>query len=559
MARRLIKSIRIEKFRSLNKQDIACEAVTIFSGKNNSGKSNILKALNLFFNGESSYDSPYQHSKDFNIAFTGHMPGRREIVITVNFFGQGSAALKDDFSITRRFGRTEIGPYEYHSTNKDIEAMLYPGEGDPDGNVMRQFTTFKNKTNYIYVPAVRDKAFVRRLFQLFEMVINGTSKKTFDRALSSLNKVLDDKSRAVSRQFEEMMRLSTRAKLSTSPEDVLDAIGIEVESGISVRKHNDEIAKQFVDLFSTGDGILMSYVPHFLNYIANEQTNRNFIWGFEEPENSLEYAKTQVLARKFVDEFSKTSQIFLTTHSPAFINLETKPHTAIYRVFINPLDDKRLSQVVTIQEMQQRLLKTGDSQRDLLSEELGNTKLSLEVERHISEFQQREKELKDTIDSLTRPIIYSEGNNLVYLSVAKGFFDPEGDYEIVDCGGKKRMKNLYDQASVQEPRHKMVFIWDADCSGYRDLAETEAVLPIVLDSHRSNRFIVSGIEASLPESEVLSNKSRFYTEEALPNGGTKTILRKSEVEKLFCQQNVRPENFEAFESVFANIKRFLAQ
>lgn len=42
------------------------------------------------------------------------------------------------------------------------------------------------------------------------------------------------------------------------------------------------------------------------------------IWGFEEPENGVELSKAFEMANDF-EEFSQDIQMFITTHSPAFI------------------------------------------------------------------------------------------------------------------------------------------------------------------------------------------------------------------------------------------------
>ena len=46
----IIKKIYIKNFRSIVEETIECESMNIFVGKNDAGKSNVLKALDLFFN-----------------------------------------------------------------------------------------------------------------------------------------------------------------------------------------------------------------------------------------------------------------------------------------------------------------------------------------------------------------------------------------------------------------------------------------------------------------------------------------------------------------------------
>ena len=48
-----VKSIHIKNFRSILDERIDLSDYNCFVGKNDSGKSNVLKALNLFFNGKS--------------------------------------------------------------------------------------------------------------------------------------------------------------------------------------------------------------------------------------------------------------------------------------------------------------------------------------------------------------------------------------------------------------------------------------------------------------------------------------------------------------------------
>ena len=74
---KIIKKIEVSKFRSIYSIDIDADEINIFSGRNNQGKSNILKALNLFFNSKSNFDQDFDHGKDFNIAYTGRAGGKR--------------------------------------------------------------------------------------------------------------------------------------------------------------------------------------------------------------------------------------------------------------------------------------------------------------------------------------------------------------------------------------------------------------------------------------------------------------------------------------------------
>ncbi len=331
---KLIKKIEITKFRSIYRESIVLSDLTVISGKNNSGKSNILRALNLFFNNKSSFKQDYDHNRDYNKAYTGRVGNKRTIEIKVTFFAQGNGALSKDFCITKKF--SEEGPsgyeYSYPDDPKDIS----------DGNLRRQFTRFLNKIEYIYIPAVRDKTFVKELLLLFEKILEDDKGEKFKDIVKSLSTILDGKSKEISNDFEKFINLPTRAELSSNISDILGAVQINVESGIKVQKKGDlsRVNPVFIDLFSSGDGVLMSYIPHFLNHICSKISETYFVWGFEEPENSLEYSKVDSLAKKFTTDFIGHAQILITTHSPAFVSLSEQEKVCLYRVYIDPTDTK---------------------------------------------------------------------------------------------------------------------------------------------------------------------------------------------------------------------------
>ncbi len=399
---KLIEKIEIHRFRSISDVEIETDELVIFSGINNSGKSNVLKALNLFFKGESGFGKKYDFASDYNKAFTGQARGKREIKITLHFSGQGDAALKHPFSISRSFELGQQGSQpEYYSENNDIQEKL----NKRDGNTNRQFTTFLNKIEYFYIPAIRDKNFVQNLFLHFEKLIEHDSEKEFSEKIHGLSEVLEKKSKNISDDFKKFIGLPTRANLSSKITDILGAVEINVQSGIKVlrrKKTGKKLEDIFVNLFSSGDGILMAYLAYFLAHICKKIQNKKFIWGFEEPENSLEYSKVQKLAEEFYDNFINNAQIFLTTHSPAFIKLKDKEKTKFYRVYIKPSDQKQLSEIKTldvIEKKQLSLFKKGEidsEEYQKLKEELYFVEFAKEIEDAVERICAEEKLLNES-------------------------------------------------------------------------------------------------------------------------------------------------------------------
>ncbi len=63
---KIISKIEIDSFRSVHQIIFDANNVNIFSGLNDVGKSNILKALNLFFMGQTDFGASYDFEKDYS-------------------------------------------------------------------------------------------------------------------------------------------------------------------------------------------------------------------------------------------------------------------------------------------------------------------------------------------------------------------------------------------------------------------------------------------------------------------------------------------------------------
>lgn len=345
---KIIKRIKIQSYRSFQNVIIEAEDLNIYSGVNNVGKSNILKALNLFFNSDKF---PFVYERDYNKALTGG--GVQSVIITVTFYPQKKStnkALQHEFSLTRVFKKDAKSAEEiFKSTNPEIESKIKK----KDGNTLRFLRIFVNKIHFYYIPAIRDRAFTQNFLLNFEQVLKtSTAGNDFNKYVSRISDIITDKSKDLSEEFKKFIGVDTHAKLSSDVDDILGAIDINIDSGIRTYKRGTHKTEaKYVNIYSSGDGILMSYLTYFLAYISKHSTKEISIWGYEEPENSLEYSKTQELAIKFRDQFIKDAQIFITTHSPAFIRLKDSQCVKFYRVYIPQKQedvDRRLTHVQTL-------------------------------------------------------------------------------------------------------------------------------------------------------------------------------------------------------------------
>ena len=66
---KLIKQVEIAYFRSIYKDDLNnCSGTNVIFGRNDAGKSSVLRALNLFFRNETNPNQAFRFDRDFSHA-----------------------------------------------------------------------------------------------------------------------------------------------------------------------------------------------------------------------------------------------------------------------------------------------------------------------------------------------------------------------------------------------------------------------------------------------------------------------------------------------------------
>src|SRR6478609_461641 len=93
-----IRQIHIENFRSIQKAVIPAGDLSILVGKNDCGKSNILRSLNLFFNDVTNPGQKFSLENDYNLFVPDRQKTAKEVIVKLEL---------------------EI-PESYHATNGEI-------------------------------------------------------------------------------------------------------------------------------------------------------------------------------------------------------------------------------------------------------------------------------------------------------------------------------------------------------------------------------------------------------------------------------------------------------
>lgn len=345
---RILEKIEISKYRSFGELEIIeTFDLNIFSGSNDSGKSNLLKALNLFFTGQSDLNVRYNSESDFNKWFRdNNIRGQRIIEIKV-FVAEGNYGDKNGINngfIAKKIFRVDGGydVFIYNRENKQIEL---------DSLSHRKANAVINeKIRFLYIPAIRDMKFRESIQTLIQEIAKSTDKRFKSQDLKDAFDLMeigiDNQLKSLKNYVKEKMGIDVDTNVNFST--LLESLTFETSEKIKIKKRgHDELETQKVNLRNRGDGIQMQFFSFMLWFISKYDTKHFYIWGYEEPEIAFEFKRQFEFADIFQETFSKVAQIFLTTHSPAFAFIEGDNLTKVFRVNYEPERNLKSSRYVT--------------------------------------------------------------------------------------------------------------------------------------------------------------------------------------------------------------------
>lgn len=332
----IIEKIEIKHFRSFDggkdqeKIKIDClKDLNVFSGANDSGKSNVLRALNLFFNNEISPGVKFDKNRDFSkiVAnrFDDEIDKRKseEAKRVKNVKRGGSDEKPRDFrrsdeiiSIKLFFNniKKQRGlPLKFWISRSYSQKNNFEGEyinqTDLKGNA--QATLFLNSFKFEYIPAIKDKVYFSHLFEKLQTYLFEKEDKKHDNKflVSSMgfNKMLQDETIELFKKFQKSSGVDAAFHVPSTLVDFFSTLSVSTENDIS--------------LFDRGDGVQARFIPEILDEIS-KNTKKNIIWGFEEPENSYEVKNIRKIRDEFINKYSRDKQVFITSHTKEFLSIK---------------------------------------------------------------------------------------------------------------------------------------------------------------------------------------------------------------------------------------------
>lgn len=332
---KIINKIKISGFRSIRLDRVEnIGDFTTLVGLNNSGKSNYLRALNLFFNGEVEPGLGFVFDNDYYRPDVKKKRKKKSIEITVYFnipdnfkFRKGLDEVKKilipqgekEFAITKEWIRGYNYPNIYINEN-----FNKPLETD-DRSIIEQFLSL---ISFRYIPnRVLPVEIIKKEHQaLKDVLMRRVSRQKQSNSDEVLKKISETAERIMTPLYLDLrktipdvehLRLSTPESLS----DVILTFGYRLKEG----------GTEFEDTMQ-GSGI-QSVLMYETLYLIDKDYFQKFgwrqasIWAIEEPESSLHsslIARMGDFLSQIVSGQNSRMQVISTTHSEMIIQYSDK-------------------------------------------------------------------------------------------------------------------------------------------------------------------------------------------------------------------------------------------
>lgn len=255
-----IEKIEIKNYRSIKTQTIHnISGLNVFSGGNDVGKSNVLRALDMFFN-----EKPIDFQDEFNIDRKAEIQRSRQkqiVSVKITFRNDSYTSLPTTFFVKKTWDKT--GKMIPNPTD-DIDTRLNQ-EGKPLSKRSKaSLSMYLNKFKFRYIPAIKDDAcFNALLVELYNAIVENTlgSEEEFEQTLSEFNSKIATLSGELSDFFMSVAGIRTTIALPT-------AVGY-LAKRLAVSTLAKEDGSEKIPLFNRGDGVRMHYIPSILNFISS--------------------------------------------------------------------------------------------------------------------------------------------------------------------------------------------------------------------------------------------------------------------------------------------------
>lgn len=370
----IIKEVEISNFRSIKHQVINnIEGILVLIGKNNSGKSALLQAINAFWGNYSIDEDDFYKNKDF---ITNKIEIKVIFIIDDNFYNKviyneklgikafiGSKTVYnknkekfgnknyeeieqilenknyeeiskyyneclDDFfkienlqfTIKMKYNKGDKNPKYYNILDEEIKSFtsILPGISfiDDDRNFLEEENCQrKSKSGDIFnnlILNIEKQSSISKMSEIYEKEIKDLTVNDLKNLLQSkVQKDINDVQNKITTIFNENYNDKLKIKYESN-------IDLAKSINVSTKIYN-ELIENDIPVSNVGSGIRSIYVLSLLQAYNDVFKEKGNIFLIEEPELYL-HPELQIKMAEILYEISKTNQVIYTTHTTMMTN-----------------------------------------------------------------------------------------------------------------------------------------------------------------------------------------------------------------------------------------------
>ncbi|MEQ9304827.1 MAG: AAA family ATPase [Marinoscillum sp.] len=320
-----IKKIAIRNYRSITKLDLDnYSEFLITCGANNVGKTNFLRAINLFFESDDKNFSP-ENDIPYHI-YSGTKGGGNKSTIKLTFEEISNGKISE---LEKVF-----------SENKGEKELHVSGKIDGVKKSHKELSEFLENFHFFFIEASNIN-----LPELIASIVNdeilpiGLDRrrgKKQQQSLKTLDEFIEQSQVAVKRMEDDMTKILLTFLQNVDYIDTNDwklriifpeysYLREAISSMITFTLHDSNDRQ----LDAKGSGIQRMILLSLINYIKTK-SKKEVIWAIDEPEAFLQPGLQKGLFKE-LKEISKSNQIIIATHSHFFVNIADLQNTYLLR------------------------------------------------------------------------------------------------------------------------------------------------------------------------------------------------------------------------------------
>lgn len=323
MGKYLFKKFHVKRYRSLLdvKVDISDQDSVVICGENNIGKTNFLRALNIFFN--HANQDLYNPKEDipYHIYYGSRGGGvKTELIGTFE---------KDGKSITLKEIFTSSGEIKYQKDGKNVAF-------DDIQEILQSFQFLFLESHNIDLPKL-----ISIVLEKDGLLALDSKRKKQSEPLEKLNEFIELSQKAIA---------DIEKSINENFKQLTDFDGILQDKEISIKFVEFEKLRDIVKTMTSitlfdgnnhgiankGSGAQRAVFLSLMQFIA-QNSKKTVIWGIDEPEAFLQPRLQKQVARVFDEIVSdKRQPIILTTHSQHFVKLSNLQTTYLFKGTLSP-------------------------------------------------------------------------------------------------------------------------------------------------------------------------------------------------------------------------------